>query len=200
MNFAALILAGGKSSRMRCDKAWVEIDGQSLLARQIGLVKTSGAKEIFISGPVDSDYAKLGCPVLADKFPDAGPLAGIERGLTATTASVLLVLAVDMPKISGALLNKLVSRCIENRGVIPAVDGRIEPLAACYPRIASRFATEMLLEGTRAPGRSAGPTDFARRCIESGLAELANLPAAVAGQFASLNTPEDLQAHQQSVL
>src|SRR5690606_422889 len=39
MNFSAVILAGGKSSRMGRDKALLEIDGQPLLSRQIGLAR-----------------------------------------------------------------------------------------------------------------------------------------------------------------
>jgi hypothetical protein len=35
MNFSAVILAGGKSSRMGRDKALLEIGGQTMLARQI---------------------------------------------------------------------------------------------------------------------------------------------------------------------
>src|SRR5258705_13766374 len=89
MNFSAVILAGGKSSRMGRDKAWLEAGGQSLLARQIGLVRELGAAEVFISGRADADYSEFGCRVLQDKFPDAGPLAGIERALDATTSPLL---------------------------------------------------------------------------------------------------------------
>ncbi|MCL4790411.1 MAG: NTP transferase domain-containing protein [Verrucomicrobia bacterium] len=80
MNFSAVILAGGKSSRMGRDKAWLPLDGQPLLARQIELVRELTPKEIFISGLADTDYTSLGCPVLTDEFADAGPLAGIAAG------------------------------------------------------------------------------------------------------------------------
>src|ERR1035438_9547728 len=50
MNFSAVILAGGKSSRMGRDKAWLEVGRQTLLARQIQLAQAAGATEIFVSG------------------------------------------------------------------------------------------------------------------------------------------------------
>ena len=77
MNFSAVILAGGQSRRMGRDKAWLPLDGQPLLARQIELVRELAPEELFISGRSDTDYTRLGCPVLTDEFTDAGPLAGL---------------------------------------------------------------------------------------------------------------------------
>ena len=104
MNFSAVILAGGKSLRMGCDKAWLEIEGQTLLARQIALARETGAAEIFIAGRSDTDYSSFGCRVLPDKFFDAGPLAGIERALAAANETLLLVLAVDLPQMKAESL------------------------------------------------------------------------------------------------
>jgi molybdopterin-guanine dinucleotide biosynthesis protein A len=50
MKFSAVILAGGRSQRMGCDKAWLLFEGKSLLARQIELVRQVEPEEIFISG------------------------------------------------------------------------------------------------------------------------------------------------------
>jgi len=47
MNFSAVILAGGKSSRMGRDKAFLKIGGQTLLARQIQLARELGAARNF---------------------------------------------------------------------------------------------------------------------------------------------------------
>ena len=66
MNFGAVILAGGKSSRMGRDKAFLEIGGPSLLARQISLVRDIGAAEIFISGRKGVNYSGFNCCVLTD--------------------------------------------------------------------------------------------------------------------------------------
>lgn len=48
MNFSAVILAGGKSSRMGRDNAWLQVDGQPLLARQIRLARELGAAEALL--------------------------------------------------------------------------------------------------------------------------------------------------------
>jgi len=58
------------------DNAWLEIDGQTLLVRQIALAQAAGATELFISGRADADYSHLDCRVLQDRFPNAGRWQG----------------------------------------------------------------------------------------------------------------------------
>lgn len=185
MNFSAVILAGGKSSRMGRDKAWLEVGGQTLLARQIGLARTIGAVEIFISGRADASYAAFGCPVLVDKFPDAGPLAGIERALATTTSPLLLALAVDLPEMDVEFLSGLAVGCAENFGVIPRVNKLIEPLAAFYPKSAQMMA------GTLLRKRHNAVVNFARYCVRSGLAQFTERPAGDAKYLTNWNAPTD---------
>ncbi|MEK7780942.1 MAG: molybdenum cofactor guanylyltransferase [Verrucomicrobiota bacterium] len=201
MNFNAVILAGGKSSRMGRDKAWLEIGGQTLLARQISLVRTFGAAEVFISGRADADYSAFGCRVLPDHFQNAGPLAGIEIALHVTTAPLLLVLAVDMPEMNLNFLQRLRAACGENCGAVPQRGGRIEPLAAFYPKAAWDLATAML-RGERAGAETSapGPTDFAKKCVKGKLAGLVETTAVEARCFINLNSPEDLRPQRNSVL
>ena len=186
MNFSAVILAGGKSSRMGRDKAFLEIDGQTLLARQIETVRAAGATEVFISGRAGTDYSAFDGRVITDHFPDAGPLAGIEAALAATSNPVLLVLAVDMPGMTLDLLHRLVAFCTATTGAIPRVNGVTEPLAAIYPKTARAAAEKML-------GRqSFAVKDFAALCVQSGLAFFVDLPAADSASFKNCNLPADL--------
>ena len=186
MNFSAVILAGGKSSRMGRDKAFLEFEGTPLLVRQVKLVRNAGAKEIFISGRANTDYAGFGCPVLVDNFPDAGPLAGIERALDACAMPVLLVLAVDMPHMTASLLRELAAHCAGGVGVIPRVNGRIEPLVAFYPKVARQLGSALLADVTYAV------TGFAERCVTDGLAKFHDSPAGETVCFANWNAPVDL--------
>jgi molybdopterin-guanine dinucleotide biosynthesis protein A len=186
MNFSAVILAGGRSSRMGRDKAWLEIGGQPLLVRQIQVARELGAAEVFISGRMDADYAALGCRVLRDKFAGAGPLAGIERALDAATLPLLLVLAVDLPRIRLEFLRGLAAGCAGTLGAIPRVNGAIEPLAAFYPKNAHSPAEALLGNGRNSASA------FAAECVRSGLARFVELPAVEARHFVNWNTPADL--------
>ena len=143
MKFSAVILAGGKSSRMGRDKALLEVDGQPLLARQIQIARDAGADEVFISGRADADYTAFTCPVLRDRFLETGPLAGIEAALMATASPLLLALAVDLPGMDVDFLRRLAGQCAVGCGAIPRVDGFIEPLAAFYPKTSVSLLTEL---------------------------------------------------------
>lgn len=188
MNFNAVILAGGKSSRMGRDKAFLEIYGQTLLARQIETARATGAAEIFISGRADTDYSTFGCRVLKDNFPDAGPLAGIETALATTITPCLLVLAVDLPEMRVDFLQRLLAGCVENYGVIPRLAGNLEPLVAVYPKAAHSLAETLFRAGSNAVAT------FAEECVRSGIARFVDLPASEAKLFTNWNSRADLAA------
>ena len=189
MKFSAVILAGGKSSRMGRDKAFMEIHGETLLARQIHLVRGAGVGEVFVSGRANVDYSSLGLRVLQDRLQEAGPLSGIERGLAATSSSLLLVLAVDMPGMTGEFLKRLFAQCNDGIGIIPRVSGEIEPLAAVYPKAALELIAKLL----SAPGKSARASAFAKDCVSCGLARFVDLTESEAKFFENWNSPRDLK-------
>ncbi|MGA9670385.1 MAG: molybdenum cofactor guanylyltransferase [Terracidiphilus sp.] len=186
MTHSAVILAAGLSTRMGRDKAMIEVAGESLLTRQIKLASASGAAEVFISGSADVDYTGFDCPVLHDRFPGHGPLAGIERALASIATTRLLVLAVDLPAMICELLQRIGNVGPGDAGAIPRVNGRIEPLAAFYPKTAVLLAESLLLAGNNSVA------GFAERCVQTGMARFADLPATDAPHFINWNSPEDM--------
>lgn len=186
MKFSSVILAGGKSTRMGRDKAWLPLDGQPLLARQIAVVRKLGPAELLISGRADTDYSSLGYTVLGDAFRDAGPLAGIAAGLEAATAPLVLVLAVDMPEMTSCALRQLVMCCGEGTGVVPRVGHRLEPLAALYPTAAVPLALDLLQRQLRAV------RTFAEHCKQAGLVAVHDVAEADWKCFANWNSLDDL--------
>lgn len=186
MNFSAVILAGGRSTRMGRDKAFLEMGGQTLLERQIETVRAAGAAEVFISGRPATDYSTFGLRVVHDEFSDAGPLGGIHAALLAASHPLLLVLAVDLPEINADFLKHLMAASHAGAGIIPRVSGMIEPLAAIYPRSAQKFAGTLLRE------QKFAVRDFAVACVQAGLAGFEDFPNDFARLFQNLNSPADL--------
>lgn len=168
------------------DKAWLQVGGQPLIQRQLMLVRGLGAQEVFISGRAGVDYGDLNCRILRDSFPNAGPLAGIERALATATTPLLLVLAVDLPRMTAAVLHELLAAASVHCGVIPRLNGRIEPLVAIYP-VAARASVVTQL----AAGRNVAH-EFAAHCVTAKLARLVDLPPDAAGEFLNWNEPNDL--------
>ena len=187
MKFSAVILAGGRSQRMGSDKAWLAVEGKPLVARQIELVRALGAEEVLISGRSEVDYSSLNCRVLQDRVPDAGPLAGIESALSAISTPLLLVLAVDLARMTPSLLQLLLTHCRQNCGAVPRFDKNIEPLAAVYPRAALGIARSQL------DGGHYGARDFAEQCSVQNLTSFVYLSAPHATCFENWNTPADMK-------
>jgi molybdenum cofactor guanylyltransferase len=185
-DFSAVILAGGNSSRMGRDKAWLEVGSQRLLERQIELARTSGAAEIFISGRADTDYTGFGSRVLHDQFANAGPLAGLERALDAAASLLVLVLAVDLAAMSADLLRRLAAASAKNVGAVPRLNGKPEPLAAFYPKATHAMAVAQLERGNFAV------KVFAERCVQGGFCRFIELAASDAHHFANWNSPADV--------
>ncbi|MET0263059.1 MAG: molybdenum cofactor guanylyltransferase [Rariglobus sp.] len=131
--FSGAILAGGRSSRMGRDKAFIEIDGVTLVARQAAGLRAAGAQELLISGRPEIDYAVADARVVTDTIKDGGPLAGLSALLKAARTSWVLVLAVDLPHISAEALNLLLSTGGGRLGAVPKTAHGYEPLIALYP-------------------------------------------------------------------
>jgi len=186
MNFSALILAGGHSSCMGRDKAFLRDGKKTWLERQTDVVREAGAAEVLVSGRRGADYSSVRARVLYDQFPNSGPLAGIHAGLSAMVYPRLLVLAVDLPAINSSLVSRLGSEVFGPMGVVPKVAGQIQPLIAFYPRAARDIAAGRLARG-RLNAR-----DFAETCVNSGLAVFKEFSATAQPLFRNCNEPSDL--------
>jgi molybdopterin-guanine dinucleotide biosynthesis protein A len=183
----AFILAGGKSSRMGADKALLEFEGQTLLARGLekaravaGRVCIVGARERF----------EMFGPVIEDVYAERGPLGGIHAALQATTSELNLVMAVDMPFLPEAALKYLLeqARSCDAVAVVPRIGGYYQTLCAVYRLEFAELAEEALRAGNNKIEPLYRRTSV-RVVDEAELAEVDIVPA----MFDNLNTPEDLE-------
>jgi molybdopterin-guanine dinucleotide biosynthesis protein A len=98
---AALVLAGGQSTRMGRDKAMLPWHGRPLLDHMIGLAREAGIDHVYVSGD------RPGYRSIPDLEPGLGPLGGLASAGAALPDGRLLVLAVDMPRLTPGLLRAL---------------------------------------------------------------------------------------------
>jgi molybdenum cofactor guanylyltransferase len=99
----ALILAGGRSTRMGADKATLTWRGRPLLDHLVGVLTRAGASAVHIAGRQPDGRG------IADRWPDLGPLGGLASVLPAIDDGVLLVLPVDLPLLDAAALQPLLA-------------------------------------------------------------------------------------------
>ena len=129
----SFVLAGGRSSRMGSDKALLEIGGQPLIALALERLRASGTTPRICGSR--SDLARF-APALPDRFPNAGPLAGLEAALAASVSELSLFLPVDLPALPAAFLRWLLARAQTSQALatVPYFAGRAQPLCAVYSR------------------------------------------------------------------
>jgi molybdopterin-guanine dinucleotide biosynthesis protein A len=190
-DLTAFILAGGKSTRMGADKAFVDYEGRTLLARALDLAR-SVTPEVRIVGSHEK-FAPF-APVVEDIFRDCGPLGGIHAALRASSTELNLMLAVDTPFVSWAFVQYLITqaRCTpEAVAVVPRDGDGWQPLCGVYRREFAEAAESALSSGRN---RIGGLFDTVRtRAIEPEELESAGFSRAI---FRNLNTPAELEAEK----
>jgi molybdopterin-guanine dinucleotide biosynthesis protein A len=131
LGVTGFIIAGGKSSRMGQEKAFLPLQGKELIEHTLRKVREA-TEEYFIVGPKDK-FMAYGRTV-PDQFPGAGPLGGIHAALKRTRTDLSLVLAVDTPFVKTEFLEFLIEQASHMGAMItvPRADGRLQPLCAVY--------------------------------------------------------------------
>lgn len=191
-------LCGGESRRMGTDKARLRLAGNSLLELVIERLERICGRVVLACGS-QARYSELGRELVLDdpRLAGRGPIAGILGALDAFEAERFLVLACDLPRADGALLEALVLRAEEERldaCLFESARGP-EPLCAVYARTLRHPMRAALAAGE---GRV---IDFLRHPLPDGRAlragwvreeELGGELAAADPAF-NLNTPAELE-------
>ena len=182
-NRAAWVLVGGKSSRMGTDKARADSDGRALALRVADRAAMVCGTVSLVGDP--AVYGELGLPIVADRFPGQGPLAGIEAALEGTDFEVNLIVACDMPAVDEKLLEELLAAAEGADCTLPRHDnGHVEPLCAVYRRGCHPVILAALEAGVRKV------TDILPLFEREGFA-VRYVRVSDPAPFANLNTPED---------
>ena len=165
------------------DKALLPYGGSTLLEHALETLLVV-CEPVAIAGNRD-DLTSF-APVIADVFPDCGPLGGIHTALAQSQNEWNLFLAVDLPRIEPEHLRALLAQpCTPaTRAVVAVADGRLQPLCGLYHRGLAVPIAEALAAGNRA----------VIPALESicGADGLHRVQFEDADAFLNLNTPEDV--------
>lgn len=132
----AIVLAGGRSSRLGRDKASEPLLGRPLLQHVVDRITPLVGELIIVRAPgqtLPDIETTLPVRIADDAYPGRGPLGGIYTGLRSAGASRCLAVACDMPLLSRRLLRELLRRSDACDVVMPVL-AFPEPLHAVYAR------------------------------------------------------------------
>jgi|TARA_B100002003_G_scaffold141694_1_gene131082 molybdopterin-guanine dinucleotide biosynthesis protein A len=137
-NLGAIILAGGKSSRMQSNKVFLKIKGEPLVKHVVRVTSRISNHIILAIGKHDREenYASIlpkSVKITRDKTEKKAALYGMITGLETIETDYAVILAVDTPFIN---INVIKQLQIEAQGFDVAIpvwpNGNIEPLYAVY--------------------------------------------------------------------
>ncbi len=142
-NITGIILAGGKSSRMRTEKGLVLLDGKPFVQLIIEALEPLVDELIIVSSNVVYDTFNI--KRVEDIITDSGPIAGLHSGLTHSKTKNNLVLSCDVPLLRTSLLKKLIAHKEDDYDIIQfEAKGKTIPLIALYQKRCKEKCLELL--------------------------------------------------------
>lgn len=159
--FGGIILCGGRGRRMGADKAWLRFGDEYLLQRMVRIVGEVVAP-VVVAGRLGQSLPPLpdDVSIVDDAIDDAGPLAGVDAGMTALDGKcdAAFVAACDYPLLSSALIRKLIGLLGDHQAVVAADDQHMHPLLGVYRLTTRDILSELLSRRELRAGH------FARQC------------------------------------
>jgi molybdopterin-guanine dinucleotide biosynthesis protein A len=184
----ALILAGGENRRIPFIKAFLQVEGRSIIESNVELLKGIFDR-VIISTNDPEIYFYLGVLLVGDVMEERGPMTGILSAMNLPGAAEVFVTACDMPFINGILTRYMIDRWESGReALIPVFKGKPQPLFGIYSRKIAVAMEESIRRGYR------GLIDFlgSRDVLYIEEKEVRNIDAE-GRSFVNINTIDDVK-------
>jgi len=132
-NISGVILAGGKSSRMGVNKAFLTINGEMIITKVVKLM-SSLFKSLMIITNTPEEYKFLHLPTFEDIYKDKGPLGGIHSALNYSTTEKNFIISCDMPFMTVEMIEYIINYNTQKPVVFCKAAGYLQPLAGIYSK------------------------------------------------------------------
>jgi molybdopterin-guanine dinucleotide biosynthesis protein A len=127
----AVVLAGGKSSRMGRPKSLLLFDGQPLIVHIARALERLFPEMVIVAAP-EQELPPLPAILARDEVPYQGPVGGIYYGLKAANGKFCFVTSCDVAFLNPSLISHLISQISDYDVVVPHWQNRFQPLHAVY--------------------------------------------------------------------
>lgn len=189
MNIGALILMGGKNTRMGGNvKGFLKIYDRTFLEQIIS--NLNGFSNIYLSiskrfsSQEIKEFEDMGLKVIVDIYDDIGPIGGMYSSLKSCKEDYLFITACDMPYINKDLINELKINVKENVDVVIFSKNKLlYPLGAIYSKNLIPFMEKLIINEEYKPLKLIRNSNFVELPIEN-----SNLSEEV---FKNINTLEE---------
>ena len=146
--FSAIILTGGRSSRMGSSKAELKFGDQTLLEGTISKLRAAFGDLVVVAAPAGLPTSvPTDITIIHDEHEYEGPLPALARGLRAIGNDAAFVCSCDLPLLKSEVARALCAMLATYDAVIPQVAGLPQPLHAVYRKQCAPAIDEMLIRG-----------------------------------------------------
>lgn len=187
-DISGIILAGGKSTRMGKNKAFMTFDGDTFISRTATMMSSLFERVLLVTN-TPSDYSSLGLEMCCDIYSYGGPLAGIHAGLTNSNTDKNFVISCDIPLVTSCIIQFICNYESTNSIVLPRADGFVQHLCGCYSKQISHTISE-LLESKKDDTKKCSIHDLLN-IVQPEIIDSADIPGYEEGTFLNLNSPDD---------
>jgi molybdopterin-guanine dinucleotide biosynthesis protein A len=187
----AIVLVGGRSSRMGQPKAALDFGGMPLLTRIVIELKWWFDEIVIVAAPQSEGQPRIdvaGLKIVHDETAFAGPLDALRRGLNALDHSIAFACSCDLPMLNSDVAADLVAMLDDFDAVMPEVGGKLQPLHAVYRKECANSIAALEESGEKRLTANAHAIN-ARKVGEE---ELRTSDPQLSSFF-NVNTPEDYQ-------
>lgn len=189
---SGIILSGGKNLRMGQNKAFLEIEGVSIIQRIFDLFRNLFCEIIIVTNESEWErYLRFDAKIYTDLLPGAGALGGLYTGLFYSSFFHSFVAACDMPFLRRSVIDYLIQKKEGYDVILPRTQDGLEPLHAVYSKNCVPPIRRLLEERKT---RIIDVFPFVRVNVV-GSCELLSLDPGMES-FINLNTPDDLTRYR----
>jgi len=141
-----VILAGGESTRMGKNKAFVEINGQRIIDRTVSLFREIFDDVLLVTN-TPLEYIELKVKIVTDLIPGKGALGGIYTGLFFSSSPKAFFVGCDMPFLDRDVIQYFLSLSQTADIVVQRTKNYWQPLHAIYSRTLLKPIERLLQQG-----------------------------------------------------
>jgi len=143
ISISAIILTGGRSSRMGQPKALLPFDGEPLIAHLVRRLQRCFPDVVVVAAP-NQELPPLPVTLTQDAIAYQGPVGGMVYGLQAARGELCFITSCDAPFLNLTLVTHLLSLADAYDVVVPYWQERLQPLHAVYRRSVLPLLQEQL--------------------------------------------------------
>ena len=193
-DLTAVIVAGGKSSRMGREKALMRFKGRTMIEHSLTLLSPLFPM-VAINTNRPDDFEFLGVPTFPDVFREAGPLGGIHAALTRMESPKVFILGCDIPLMTRDIIRTIVEFPSDRPIVIPHADGFLQPLCGVYAKGITDIIAHLIDKRENRDGatKRCGMFDLTRLVPTTVLTIEEECSTYRAGAFLNMNRPDEYQ-------